>query len=136
MIFKKFQRITIIKSNRPVVHDINEQLQWLGSSLGLFNLRDKDKSCFRIFIELLKSAKKKISLSSDELASKLSLSRGTVVHHLNKLMQAGIVVHDQGKYILRVENLEVLIDELQKDIKRTTEDLKDIAKEIDKVLGL
>ncbi|MDP7116224.1 MAG: ArsR family transcriptional regulator [Candidatus Woesearchaeota archaeon] len=136
MIFGKFQRITIIKSRRPVVHDINEQLQWLGSSLGLFNLRDKDKSCFRIFIELLKSSKKKDPLSSDELANKLKLSRGTVMHHMNKLMGAGIVVHENGKYLLRVENLEVLINELQKDIQRTTEDLKEIAKEIDKVLGL
>jgi predicted transcriptional regulator len=136
MIFGKFQRITIIKSRRPVVHDINEQLQWLGSSLGLFNLRDKDKSCFRIFIKLLKSSKKKDPLSSDELANKLKLSRGTVMHHMNKLMGAGIVVHENGKYLLRVENLEVLSKEKQKDIQRTTEDLKEIAKEIDKVLGL
>ncbi len=136
MIYHRFQRITIIKSTRPAARDINEQLQWLGSSLGLFNLRDKDKSCFRIFIELLKASKQKNDLSSDDLAAKLRLSRGTVVHHLNKLMEAGIVVHDSGSYLLRVENLEILINELQKDIHRATEDLKEIAKEIDKVLGL
>ena len=49
------QRITIINVRKPALRTINDELQWLGSSLGLFNLRDKDKSCFRIFIELLKN---------------------------------------------------------------------------------
>ena len=51
------QRITIIRMRRPETPSLNEELQWFGSSLGLFNLRDKDKSCFRIFIELLKATK-------------------------------------------------------------------------------
>ena len=37
-------RITIIRSSKPEASDINNQLQWFGASLGLFGLRDKDKS--------------------------------------------------------------------------------------------
>jgi predicted transcriptional regulator len=136
MIVRRYQKITIVKSRKPEAKDLNEQLQWLGTSLGLFNLRDKDKSCFRIFIELLKSGKKKHPLTSDELATKLNLSRGTVIHHLHKLIDSGIVVHEKGKFLLRVENLEVLVNELQKDISKATENLKEIAKDIDKALGL
>jgi len=132
----KYKRITIIKTSRPRQPDINENLQWLGTSLGLFNLRDKDKSCFRIFIELLKAAKKGVGLSSDEIAVKLGLSRGTVIHHINKLMEAGIVVADKNKYMLRVDNLEVLIDEIKRDVENTVSDLKDVAKKIDDVLDL
>jgi len=131
-----YQRITIVRSTRPVRPGINEELQWLGSSLGLFNLRDKDKSCFRIFIELVKTAKTGQSLSSDELAEKLGLSRGTVVHHLNRLIDAGLVVADKKKYFLRVSNLEVLIDELERDTTRALEDLKQVAQKIDQKLGL
>ncbi len=131
-----YQRITIIKFRKPVKKDINEDLQWFGSSLGLFNLRDRDSSCFRIFIELLKCSRKKKPLSSDELAYKTGLSRGTVIHHLNKLMGSGIVVSEKNKYILRVENLKVLVEEIEKDIKRTCNDLKEIAKNIDEELGL
>ena len=130
------QRITIVNIRKPAEHNVNQELQWLDSSLGLFNLRDRDKSCFRIFIELLKSAKQKNNVTSDELALKLSLSRGTIIHHVNKLMESGFVVHEGNTYILRVDNLKSLIDELEKDIKRTCEDLKDIAKEIDERLGL
>ena len=129
------QKITLIHIRKPTPI-INEELQWFGNSLGLFSLRDKNKSCFRIFVELIKSAKKKLPLSSDEIAFRTNLSRGTVVHHLTKLMESGIVVIDKNKYILRVDNLEILVDEIEKDIMRMCSDLKNVAKEIDHVLGL
>mgnify|MGYP001593679971 CR=1 FL=1 len=130
------QRITIVNIRKPIEHNINHELQWFGSSLGLFNMRDKDKSCFRVFIELVKSAKAKETLSSDVLAARLALSRGTIVHHINKLIEAGLVVHECNKYILRVDNLKSLVDEVERDIKRACEDLKEVAKEIDSRLGL
>ena len=130
------QRITIVNIRKPSEHNVNQELQWLGSSLGLFNLRDKDKSCFRVFIELLKSAKAKQELTSDELSAKLSLTRGTIIHHINRLMDSGIVVHERKKYLLRVDNLRDLVDEIKKDIERTCLDLKDVAEDIDRRLSL
>ncbi|MDP7179948.1 MAG: winged helix-turn-helix domain-containing protein [Candidatus Woesearchaeota archaeon] len=130
------QKITILRSRKPVEKSINRELQYLGTSLGLFNLRDKDKSCFRIFIELLRTAKTKQPLTSDEIAHRTQLSRGTVVHHINKLMESGIVVSERNKYMLRVNNLSELIDELQKDILNMCHDLKETAEDIDKKLGL
>ncbi|MAG08512.1 hypothetical protein CMO89_03495 [Candidatus Woesearchaeota archaeon] len=130
------QRITIISVRRPKYKNINQELQFFGTSLGLFNLRDKDKSCFRVFIELLKSAKLKRPVSSDELAYKLNLSRGTVIHHINKLMESGIVINEGRKYMLRVENLKELIEEIENDLKSTCENLKKVANEIDQSLGL
>ena len=130
------QRITIIKIRQPAERNLNEELQWFGTSLGLFNLRDKDKSCFRVFIELLKSAKSNQTLSSDELAAKLDLSRGTIIHHINRLMESGLVLHEGNTYTLRVDTLRSLIEELEKDLKRALDDLKDVANEIDKTLRL
>jgi|TARA_Y100000310_G_scaffold91835_1_gene89312 predicted transcriptional regulator len=129
-------KITIMNIRKPVHKNVNQELQWLGSSLGLFNLRDKDKSCFRVFIELVKNAKKGVPLSSDELAYKLGLSRGTVIHHINKLLDSGIVVQVHKGYILRVGTLRELIDEVEKDLRRTCDDLKKMAEEIDQSLGL
>jgi predicted transcriptional regulator len=130
------RKITIINLKKPTTKSINLKLQWLGSSLGLFGLRDKDKSLFRVFIELLKSSKEKKPLSSDELAYMLSLTRGTVIHHINKLMESGLVIHEKKKYMLRVDNLKSLIEEVEKDMKRTCDDLKSVAKDIDDKLGL
>ena len=131
----RYTKITIIKSKKPTDRDINEQLQWLGLSLGLFNLRDKDRSCFRIFIQLLKNSSND-GLTSDEIAEKLSLSRGTVIHHIHKLIDSGMVINERNKYTLRVDSLENLIDELKKDMERTYSDIEEIAKEIDKKLRL
>ena len=99
-------------------------------------MRDKDKSCFRIFIELIKASKEKKPLSSDELAAIAGLSRGTVVHHLNKMIDAGLIINHKNKYLLRVENLKALVDEIQKDLKRTMKDLKEVAEQIDESLEL
>ena len=130
------QRITIIKIRTPKTTELNKELQWIGTSLGLFNLRDKDKSCFRIFIEILKAAKGGGVLTSDDLARKLKLSRGTVVHHLHKLEETGIILHENKGYMLRVNNLSALIDELKNDVQRTCDQLKTIAENIDRKLGL
>jgi len=129
-------RITIVQISKPVRHDINAELQWLGDSLGLFSLRDKDKSCFRMFVELIKSAKSGTPLSSDELGERLHLTRGTVVHHLNRLMESGIVVSDKRRYVLRVEKLSSLVEEMEKDLERTYKNLKEIAEDIDRWMGL
>ena len=131
-----YQKITIIRVSRPSHKNLNDELQWFGTSLGLFSLRDKDKSCFRIFIELLKETRKKNALTSDQLAERLKLSRATVLHHLDKLFSAGIVVADRNRYYLRVETLSYLVDELKKDVDRMVDDLKDVASEIDRALGL
>ncbi len=128
-------RITIISTRRPVQTNINQELQWLGSSLGLFGMRDKDKSCFRMFIELIKATKQGKALTSDELAFKLNLSRGTVVHHLHRLTDSGIVVFEGKGYMLRVNKLGLLINEIEKDLKRALEDMRIIADEIDKKIG-
>jgi len=129
------QKITIVQVRKPIVKQtVNENLLWFGNSLGLFNLRDKDKSCYRIFVVLLKSSKSTNPTSSDELAFRLNLSRGTVVHHLNKLMDSGIVINVSGGYILRVGNLRLLIEELEKDVVRTLDNLKTVAESIDESL--
>jgi predicted transcriptional regulator len=132
----RHQRITIINVRKPSQRNVNYELQWLGTSLGLFNLRDKDKSCFRIFLELLKAAKAKMPMTSDDLSAKLGLSRGTAIHHITKLMESGLVVHDKNKYMLRVDNLNLLISELEKDVQRTLGDLKEVASSIDTWIGL
>lgn len=123
------KRVTIIKIRRIPQENVNANLQWLGNSLGLFGLRDKDSSCFRIFITLVKKPENPIS--SDEIAEKLNLSRGTVVHHLIKLMDSGIVIREKEGYLLREQSLLRLIDDLRKDTDSMFAELIVVAKEID-----
>lgn len=132
----EFTKITIFRQRKPQEKNLNKDLQWLSESLGLFSERDKERSCFRVFVELVKSARRKQLLSSDEIALRTNLTRGTVIHHINRLIESGLVIIYEGKYLLRVENLEALVEELRKDISRTLDDMKDIAEDLDEQLGL
>jgi predicted transcriptional regulator len=129
------RRITIIKTKQPDFESVNDALQWIGGSLGLFNLRDKDRSCFRIFIEILKASKSQDMISSDDLADRLSLSRGTVVHHLNKLLESGIIINNRNRYELRVSSLTALVSELERDAQKLFEEMRLVAQQVDEQLG-
>jgi predicted transcriptional regulator len=132
----RFIKITIIKSSRPDKDNLNQELQYLGQSLGLFSDRDKDKSCFRIFIVLVKSLKTNIKLTSDDIADQTHLSRGTVIHHLNRLMEAGIVINQKNYYMLGVDNMQELVELVKQNLIKTTDALKATAKAIDNKLEL
>tara|TARA_Y100000310_G_C20660760_1_gene804618 strand:- start:1472 stop:1870 length:399 start_codon:yes stop_codon:yes gene_type:complete len=130
------RKTIIIKVRKNYQDNVNDELRWFGSSLGLFGLRDKNSSCFRVFITLLRKAKRNEVLSSDDIAERLHLTRGTVVHHLNKLMNAGLIVRQDKGYILREHNLQRVVDDIRSDVEATLEDLQNVAKELDEQLSL
>ena len=132
----RITRITIIKIRRPEKNNLNEELQFLGYSLGLFSERDKDKSCFRIFITLLKALKKGKRLTSDEIAELTNLSRGTVIHHLNKLMETGIVINEKNYYIISVDNVKELVSQAKENVIRMLDNIAEVADNIDKKMDL
>lgn len=131
-----FVRITIIKTGRPEKDNLNQELQYLGQSLGLFSERDKDKSCFRIFIVLVKALKSQKRLTSDDIALQTQLTRGTVIHHLNRLMESGIVLNQKNYYMLSVDSIEELVEIVKNNVVKTFDNLKTTAKNIDKKLEL
>lgn len=128
------RRITIVKVRRTNNDNINQELQWIGNSLGLFNLRDRDSSCFRVFITLVRKAKSEKMLSSDEIANNLHLSRSTVVYHLTRLIDSGLVVRESDGYQLRENNLHALIKDIHRDVDAVFNDLQQVAQEIDEKL--
>ncbi len=130
------QRITLVKIHKSQQErDVNRELQWLGTSFGLFNLRDKDSSCFRVFITIIQKAQHREALSSDEIAEKLNLTRGTVVHHLDKLMNAGLVLREKEGYILREASLSRVVKDIQRDVQDILAELEHVAEEIDERLS-
>ncbi len=132
----RITRVTIVKEKAKPESNINDLLMLFGESLGLFSIRDKDKSCYRIFITLIKALKMKVELTSDELAAQTGLTRGTVIHHLNRLMAAGIVVNYKNKYFIEYENLKSLVASLRVGMNTLLDDLSGVAEKIDDTLNL
>ena len=129
------RKITIYRLNRPKNNDVNQQVQWISGAMGLFSCRDKSKSCYRIFVELLKAAKQGKALASDEIAYRLHLSRGAVVHHLNNLIESGIVVVHKNRYLLRESSVDLLVKDMKKEINEILEEMNGVAEEIDRAFG-
>ena len=87
------------------------------------------------YITLVKKSRQNQPLSSDYIAEKLNLSRGTVVHHLTRLMGSGIVLREKEGYLIRENSLQDLVKDLQRDIEGIFLELKEVALEIDQKLG-
>lgn len=126
------KKITIINIKKPKEQNLNQELQWFSNCLGMFNKRDKEKSCFRIFISFLNE---KAPLSSDQIAQKTHLSRATVIHHISRLRNTGIIIEKEKRYFLRINKLEDLTKEIEKDVISTFRELKKISKKIDEELS-
>ena len=119
---------------RKMPGDINAELQWLCDSLGLFPLRDYNSSMYRLFIELIKDSRRGTYATSDELAYRVGLTRGTVIHHLNKLMAAGIVMRQHKYYVLKDRTVARVIRTVRADVNELFDELEQAAEKIDKML--
>jgi biotin operon repressor len=115
---------------------LDEKIHIISQNIGLFNDRDREKSCFRIFIELVKAKKDNRILSSQELADKSHLSRATVLHHIEKLTTSGIAQEHNHKFLLRERNLNFTILKLKKQMLEMYEELDRLTKEVDQELGI
>ncbi len=124
--------ITVKRVKRPKTSDLNNDIQIISQSLGLFSKRDKEKSCFRVFLEIVKNK----GMNAEEITLNTHLTRATVIHHLNFLIKSGLIIKKGHKYFLRGETLEGLIKEISKDMEKNFSELDKLAKNIDSELTL
>lgn len=130
------QQIIIKKIMPPAPGNLNEDINFLCKSLGYFSERDKQDTAGKIFRLLVKEAcKSDCYLSSDEIAEKLNLTRGAIVHHLNNFISSGIIIKEHNRYRLRSSSLQKSIEEIKADIDRILQQMIKIAVEIDEKLG-
>lgn len=116
--------------------DVEKDLEWVCRSFGFLEPRDRRRTAYRVFRVIIEAARNSDGLSSDAIAEKLALSRGTAIHHLNKMIKSGLVIYHEGQYKLRGRNLATTIEEIQLDTERIFDNLKDVSKTIDDLLHL
>lgn len=128
-------RIVIRRIEPPFEHGVEREMEWLCQSLGLSPL-NKDKSIIDIFKLIVKATEDGKGISSTEAAEKINLSRGAVIHHLNNLQLAGLVIKEGRNYFARSRSMVRTIQEVEEDIKRIFDRMQETAREIDRAFGM
>ena len=133
---KVLNQFVIRKLKETTEKNLDNDIEWLCNSFGFVTLRDQDKTAFKILKALIKSAKKGKGMTSEELTEVVQPTIGSVIYHLKKLMKSGLVVKLESEYELRMNSLLTTINEIQKNVNVTLEDIKKVAKDIDDKIGL
>jgi predicted transcriptional regulator len=126
----------LLSVRKPTTAEYETDLEWLCRTFGFLESRDKQKTAYLIFKALVEATAHNNGLTSDELAEKLSLTRGTMIHHLNKMMKSGLVIFHESKFKLRERSLKNTMEEIRRDINRLFENIFEISESIDRSLGL
>ena len=133
---KELGRFLIIDLRRLPTKNLNEDIDWIARCFGFLETRDGAQTAARIFKTLLNSTKEGDGLTSDELAEKVGVTRGAIIHHLNKMMNSGLIIIQSGQYKLRGRSLRRTVVEVRLDLIRVLEKIEDIASCIDDELNL
>jgi DNA-binding MarR family transcriptional regulator len=129
-------QITLKKLDLPAAGNLDEDIKFICKSFGFFTERDKQETAGKIFQLLVKEAcGSNKGLNSDEIAERLKMSRGAIVHHLNNFIETGLVIRSHNTYRLRAQSLQKCIDEIRDDLDRLLSQLAKIASDIDARLG-
>ncbi len=130
------KEITLRVLRPPVEDDIDLDIQWFCRSLGLLGKRDVNNTGFKIFKILLENCKEGCTISVNEIAQRVGMTRTGIVHHLNIMRNAGLVINQGTHYELRMRSLQKTVDEIRLDIERVIQTIRDVATDIDKRLNL
>ncbi len=126
------ERIVIKQVSRPGKDDVNEIIEWFCE---VFDLANKGNDLEpAIFKEIVSNSMKGEGITSRELTSELEMPRSTVIYHLNRFIDTGLVIRKGRKYQLRSEDLASTIEEIQADMFREFGRMISLAQRMDEMI--
>ncbi len=112
--------------------DSVEDLRWICHALSLVTPRDRSETVVSVVQTILSATREGKGLPSDKIAERVGITRGTVIHHIKRLIRAGLVVQKGHHYELREFSLERTIERIKEDVCRFVDDIREIGMSIDK----
>jgi len=128
------QQIMIRFMEKPDQNDAEGIIRWFCDVFGLSNPEAEnpvEEQILKFFVEAARDEK---GLSSGELDLETKLARSTVIYHLNRFRDAGLIVKRGRKYYLRAGQMEKVIQEIGYDLERELRGLIDASKRLDMML--
>jgi DNA-binding IclR family transcriptional regulator len=75
-------------------------------------------------------------LGGSELSHELGVSRGSVLNLLDRMMRSGMLKREGRGYRLRSKSMLETVKEMEIDVQRAFHRLEEIAREIDRKIGI
>ena len=128
------QQIMIRFIEKPDQNDAEGIIRWFCDVFGLSSPEDENPVEEQILKSFVEAARDGKGLSSSELDLETKLARSTVIYHLNRFRDAGLIVKRGRKYYLRAGKMENVIQEVGYDLERELRGLIDASKRLDMML--
>ena len=122
------ERISIRPISKPAKESVDTLVSWFCESL---DLSDKDDLEPTMLKEIIDRSIKGSGVTSMELKISLDTPRTTVIYHLNRFIDSGIVVRKGRKYYLRSSDMASTLEELQADMQREFVRMIEFAQKMD-----
>lgn len=129
-------RIVIHFYERPDSDEPDELIRWFCRVFGLSNDNEPNPIGEQILIRFAEAAQSRVGLSSSELDLDTDLAKSSVIYHLNRFIEAGLLVKRGRKYYLRASEMQKAIEEIEYDVERELSRMLDTAKELDRIMSI
>jgi predicted transcriptional regulator len=111
--------------------EVEEELAKLFRSMHLMSERDIDATMTRVFQAMMRMGREG-PVGSTDLSRASGLNRITVIHHLKRLENAGVVEKHESKYVMRVRSIEEMMDGMRIDMLKQFEEMDRMARDLDR----
>lgn len=128
------EQIAIRFIEKPDLNDAEGIIRWFCNVFGLSNPEAENPVEEQILKTFVAAARDGKGLSSSELDLESKLARSTVIYHLNRFRDAGLLVKRGRKYYLRAGEMEKVIQEIGYDLERELRGLIDTARRLDAMM--
>ena len=115
----------------PPPRESDDELEAFCRHLRIVSTRDMDGTVTVVFRSMLVEGRVQ-PVGSSELAKTTHLNRVTIIHHLQRLEQMGLVEHTERKYRLRVSGLQQAVAQMREEMMRSFEEAEALALDLDR----
>ncbi len=123
-------KIVIRSLNRPSTNDTDMVIGWFCEAFGLSN-SPNDEFEVQLLKKFILAAKNGQGLSSKDIKLAEPVARSTIIYHLNRFIESGIIVKKGRKYYLRASEMTDLVEEMEYDVQKEFKRIYDIAGMLD-----
>ncbi|MEM4554660.1 MAG: helix-turn-helix domain-containing protein [Candidatus Anstonellaceae archaeon] len=124
---------TVVQKGKS--HHVDSDLVALCKMMRIMSERDIDATLPQVLKLMLLEGRLR-PIGGSELSRISGLNRITVIHHLKRLEEVGLVRRVEGKYILRFRSTEDMLVEFKKEVEKMLMEMDELARQIDEEFGL